>query len=198
MQALHTIKALKQKLNLVRMKMRIRVVYPIEEAEQVEGVLGDYTQDSCQVEGGKKILLCLIDPDVYRKISKLIPKEGTEDRVRVEIVDPAVADFPMPVPDVPVVPSSPTVITGNEDSKEELKAPVPRGQVPTVEVRKFGCTMCPGANFSDMGEQRAHFKSDWHKVNLKHKVASKPLLLEPEFQLLDQRELDYWLTLKNL
>lgn len=29
------------------------------------------------------------------------------------------------------------------------------------------CNMCLGASFSDVGEQRLHFKSDWHRYNVK-------------------------------
>ena len=200
MQALHAIKALKKKLSLTRMKMRIRLVYNLEEATELETLLGEYSQESMQVEGNRKVLVCLIDPDVYRKLNKLIgqPGEGVEEKIKVEIVDASVADFPMPVSEDFDAPAGPRRISGDEEEvKVVVRPPAPvKQEVPGA--RKFGCTTCPGADFPGAGDQRFHFKSDWHKINVKLKVAARPLLSEAEFQILEPRELEYWMTLKNL
>jgi ribosome maturation protein SDO1 len=202
-QALHAIKALKNKLSLARMKMRIRLAYSQEDSAEIEAILGEHTEEGMQVDGGRKVSVCLIDPDVYRKLNKLIgqPGEGKEERVRVEIVDASVADFPLPAQENFVTPAGPRKISGEEGKQEEVKVVV-KPVVPVREeppgAKKFGCTTCPGANFSGPGDQRFHFKSDWHKVNVKLKVAARPLLSEAEFQIIEPREFEYWMTLKNL
>lgn len=198
-QALHAIKALKQKLSLTRMKMRVRLAYNLEETTELEGLLGEYSQESVQVEGGRKVLVCLIDPDIYRKLNKLIgqPGEGVEERVRVEIVDASVADFPLPAQEGFEAPTGPRGVLEQREEAKVVRLPAPvKQEVPAA--RKFGCTTCPGADFPGAGDQRSHFKSDWHKVNVKLKVAARPLLSEAEFQILEPRELEYWMTLKNL
>lgn len=192
-QALHAIKALKNKLNLTRMKMRLRLTYSSEDASAIEAVLGEFTEENASVDGGRKQLLCLIDPDVFRKLNKMIGQQG-EERLRVEIVDAHVADFPLPEP------AASTQRNREDGGKEEEKVTVkpPAPVRPTETVRKFACSTCPGADFPNAADQRSHFKTDWHKVNVKLKVASRPLLSEAEFQILEPRELDYWMTLKNL
>lgn len=34
-------------------------------------------------------------------------------------------------------------------------------------INSTGCTLCLGAGFKDVSEQRAHFRSDWHRYNVK-------------------------------
>jgi pre-60S factor REI1 len=43
-------------------------------------------------------------------------------------------------------------------------------------------TTAPGKEFSSRSELADHYKSDWHKYNLKRREAGLPLLEEPDFQ----------------
>lgn len=48
------------------------------------------------------------------------------------------------------------------------------------------CNICLGAIFIDVDEQRAHFRTDWHRYNVKAKLIGGSAATEPEFaQLLD-------------
>jgi hypothetical protein len=43
------------------------------------------------------------------------------------------------------------------------------------------CSLCVNASFVNSEDQRAHYKSDWHKYNVKAKLLNKPLLSETQF-----------------
>jgi hypothetical protein len=54
---------------------------------------------------------------------------------------------------------------------------------PALESKGIACNLCLGASFTDVHEQRAHFRSDWHRYNVKMRLndaASQPVT-EPEF-----------------
>ena len=52
--------------------------------------------------------------------------------------------------------SGATAITGTEKAGKE--------------TAKFNCSKCPGAGFAESTDFRAHFRSDWHRYNLKAKI----------------------------
>ncbi|KZP01617.1 hypothetical protein CALVIDRAFT_474488 [Calocera viscosa TUFC12733] len=45
----------------------------------------------------------------------------------------------------------------------------------------FACNVCLGATFVDVQEQREHFKSDWHRYNVKLRMSSKSAVTEEDF-----------------
>ncbi|KAI0705150.1 hypothetical protein BC835DRAFT_1499259 [Cytidiella melzeri] len=51
------------------------------------------------------------------------------------------------------------------------------------------CNLCLGALFTDVDEQRAHFRSDWHRYNVKMRVGGSVAVTETQFiQLVDGLE----------
>ncbi|PVG04726.1 hypothetical protein CPB86DRAFT_821333 [Serendipita vermifera] len=48
-------------------------------------------------------------------------------------------------------------------------------------IRSASCSLCVNASFVNSDDQRAHYKSDWHKYNVKAKLLNKPLLSETQF-----------------
>lgn len=57
-----------------------------------------------------------------------------------------------------------------EPAEPERAAP----DVPAVALSSgLGCQTCPGASFEHPDEQRAHFKSDWHRYNAKARGQAK-------------------------
>jgi hypothetical protein len=48
-------------------------------------------------------------------------------------------------------------------------------------LKGIGCTICNASSFADVVEQRAHYRSDWHRYNVKAKLMNKLLLGEKEF-----------------
>ena len=73
---------------------------------------------------------------------------------------------------------------------EELKRAEPTAPVEEEKislVHTYKCTSCPGAWFEDITLHRAHFKSEWHRANLKLKMASLTLLMSDEFENLTDK-----------
>ncbi|KIY52931.1 hypothetical protein FISHEDRAFT_69388 [Fistulina hepatica ATCC 64428] len=57
----------------------------------------------------------------------------------------------------------------------------------TILDGKFGCNICPEAIFSDVNEQRLHFRSDWHRFNVKMRLNGGTTVPESGFaQLVDE------------
>jgi hypothetical protein len=48
-------------------------------------------------------------------------------------------------------------------------------------LKGIGCTLCNASSFADVVEQRAHYRLDWHRYNVKAKLMNKLLLGEKEF-----------------
>jgi len=46
----------------------------------------------------------------------------------------------------------------------------------------FASTTAPGKRFRTRSELQAHYRSDWHRYNLKRRQAGLPMLLEPDFE----------------
>lgn len=44
------------------------------------------------------------------------------------------------------------------------------------------CSLCSIAQFESIGEQRAHFSSDWHRYNIKRNLAGKAPVQEQEWE----------------
>ena len=75
----------------------------------------------------------------------------------------------------------------------ELEAHASRSQTPPVlipeqEPRGLLCSICAGAAFSDLAHQRLHYRSDWHRYNVKAKLAGKKAVSESEFSNLVEGE----------
>lgn len=55
-------------------------------------------------------------------------------------------------------------------------------QQPTIESASgLGCQTCPGASFGTPEDQRAHFKSDWHRYNTKAKLNGRKTVTADEW-----------------
>lgn len=44
------------------------------------------------------------------------------------------------------------------------------------------CSLCGIAQFESIGEQRAHFSSDWHRYNIKRSLSDKAAVKEQEWE----------------
>ena len=48
----------------------------------------------------------------------------------------------------------------------------------------LSCSVCGVASFSDVGEQRLHFRSDWHRLNARRRAAGRPAVRLERFEAL--------------
>lgn len=59
---------------------------------------------------------------------------------------------------------------GPSKSKSNSKTPATTTQAPAGSL---SCQSCPHTLFESVDEQRAHFKSDWHRYNAKARIEGK-------------------------
>ncbi|KAH6916144.1 cytoplasmic protein [Coprinopsis sp. MPI-PUGE-AT-0042] len=72
---------------------------------------------------------------------------------------------------------------------EESRAPSPEPIIAASGQR--ACNVCLGVSFRDVDEQRAHFKSDWHRYNVKTRLNGSKPVSEAEFnQLVEGLQVD--------
>ena len=64
--------------------------------------------------------------------------------------------------------------TGDGVAAAAASAAAAGGGAGGVEDAKFKCSKCPGAGFTESVDFRAHFRSDWHRYNLKAKIRGLP------------------------
>jgi hypothetical protein len=75
-------------------------------------------------------------------------------------------------------------------SEEESPSPAfayscrPKTKDPTPTVNSDGlrCFTAPGLIFTTREELQSHYKSDWHRYNLKRKVANMPPIMKVDFE----------------
>lgn len=48
-------------------------------------------------------------------------------------------------------------------------------------AKGLACTACLNAVFEDANDQRSHYRSDWHRYNVKARMAGKKVVSETEF-----------------
>lgn len=60
--------------------------------------------------------------------------------------------------------------------------PVDENSASNGAVSALGCSLCHVQTFESLPEQRSHFSSDWHRYNVKRKLANKPAVRESEWE----------------
>jgi hypothetical protein len=72
---------------------------------------------------------------------------------------------------------------------EEIKTEAP--VVPPKPIKKgLSCNTCPDAEFADVNDHRNHFKTTWHKYNIKRKSRNVDPIIEAEFNILSEQEIN--------
>lgn len=175
-QALQIIKQHKDTLGIDRAKMRIKVSFPTSLRDQIEDQVSQVGVENTYQEGNTTNIIGLINPEAYRAIYQGITDKQLAEEVSVGVLDQTV--------NVPV----------QEAPKEEVKQPV----IKPAPKPGFSCSTCPEANFEDVTEHRNHFKSLWHKYNIKRKVRELALISYEEFSIMDQEEIENFVSSKNL
>ena len=72
---------------------------------------------------------------------------------------------------------TPRTLIGQPSPREP--SPPPPKITPTSNVK--GCNICLGAAFADVDEQRAHFRTDWHRYNVKIRLTGGNPVTEVAF-----------------
>lgn len=82
----------------------------------------------------------------------------------------------------------------NQSASDHHSRPISPAPAPssTLAAASRACNICLGAEFADVDEQRAHFRSDWHRYNVKMRVGGSNAVTEAQFsQLVDGEYFSY-------
>lgn len=66
-------------------------------------------------------------------------------------------------------------------------SPPSRPSAPTTGSKS--CNICLGASFTDVDDQRTHFRSDWHRYNVKLRLRGADVVTESQFASLVEGEM---------
>ena len=73
-------------------------------------------------------------------------------------------------------------ILGAQPTINEPQEPEPDATVEGAsEQRTRACNVCPGAAFTDVNDQRAHYRADWHRYNVKLRLQGGNPVSEVDF-----------------
>ena len=89
-------------------------------------------------------------------------------------------DERLKLPNMSAVPSPPSVASTTDVEETDDSASVTDSVASSVET--FTCHTAPGVVFTSRTELSDHYRSDWHRYNLKRKVAQLPPVAREEFE----------------
>ncbi|KAI4339307.1 hypothetical protein MLD38_024266 [Melastoma candidum] len=182
-QALEVIKELQKHFPIKRAPMRLRFTVTkenspslLEQLSSWNGTIVSKHESSTDIS-----IICEVDPSVYRdceavvrnlqgKVEVLAYSVHVEGDTQVEHYDEHEdVSAQMPGPD-------PTMQLTERLEKQTL---APKYESSKVEVKQNKCSTC-NAVIGDAKEYRDHFKTDWHKHNLRRKTKQLPPLTAEE------------------
>lgn len=83
--------------------------------------------------------------------------------------------------------AGPSTSTSKSKSHANAKAPALVSQAPAGSL---SCQSCPSTLFESVKEQRAHFKSDWHRYNAKARIEGKGVVDAEQWENMVEGESD--------
>ncbi|OQR83075.1 ribosome maturation protein SBDS, partial [Thraustotheca clavata] len=182
-QALEVIKKLKEHMPITRAKMKVQVTVATSDGDATKEFLAKHEAVVVEVRTGEVLrIICLIDPSTYRTLDQYVNPKGSKDASRsLEVLDLSCHEQGEHTIDDEIAKKTDRLTL-------ETPAPVPAPMVASAapEVKKPGrpCSTC-GGDFPDTVKYREHFRSEWHRYNLKLKSKSLPLVDEATFQTID-------------
>lgn len=195
-QALDTIAILKKTMRIERKQMLIRLVGKKRSDDGVDILFlaNEAIKQLCEAEGIQII---------SRKENEEVAYDLVIDTKTYKVVESFCADHPSctceilqrqyipeekpgtaSAPTAPTAPTTPTTPTAETAETTMEAAP--------LQASRFKCSTCQ-AGFQDTGTYREHFRSDWHRFNLKRKNKGLSSLNEEDYNLLDDAERELFL-----
>lgn len=196
-QALEVIKRLQGHIPIARAKMKIQLTLPLAGAKQMKPALLREDVEILEEKWSEPTrLVALINPGSYRIVDAAVNdcvdeygsgslevielnnhKEG-EDNIDDEISQKT--DRLTPVDRRSAAPTPLPVQTAGTSTHDQSAT-----AAASSETKARQCSTCGGDFGTDMALYRAHFRSDWHRYNLKAKSLKRSVVTEAEFDALD-------------
>lgn len=193
-QALETIAILKKTMRIERKQMLIRLVgrKRSRNVDSISHLAEGAIKELCEAEGiqivsreeGEQVTFVLvIDTKNYKTVEAFCadhPSCTCEILQRQYIPEEKPTAPAAPVaPVAPATPAAPVAEAAAEPA--------------ALQTSRFKCSTCQ-AGFQDTGAYREHFRSDWHRFNLKRKNKGLSSLSEEDYNLLDDAERELFLS----
>ncbi|EEY57818.1 ribosome maturation protein SBDS, putative [Phytophthora infestans T30-4] len=174
-QALELIKKLPEHIPLARAKMKIQVTTPASGAQAIKTGLQKEGAEIVEQTGSETVrMVVLITPGSYRIVNSLV-QEHTAGQGSLEVIDLKSHQ------------------EGEHTIDDEISKKTERlGLATTKKARP--CSTCGGDFSADMSKYREHFRSEWHRYNLKRKSKKQPVISEEEFNELDTEDVETFLS----
>ena len=153
------------------MQVQVRVLNDKDSISAVKAAVS--TVDKSVINGDNCVMECLIVPDTYREVDKLVTKTLKGDievlQLSVRLVEEcALTDRHEELPEVSF--DKPPAFESKKKLAENKKE------------EGFTSNTAPGVVFPDRNALREHMKSDWHKFNLKRKTQGQDMLTEDQYK----------------
>eukprot|EP01018_Ginkgo_biloba_P012422 Gb_30054 [translate_table: standard] len=218
-QALDLIRELQKQFPIKRSPMKLRLLIPENHAASFLEKLETWNTciESKEVSGNQLSVVCQIEPGYFRDCDALVRDcKGRLDVLSVSVhkegdvsvdeynddVDASMRNYQVSQLQGDKSPShvkrlaesmSKTTLADNDSSLSgslitRQEGPSGEPVITQEERRQQQCTTC-NAGVGDAKQYRDHFKSDWHKHNLKRKMKQLPPL-SPEECLVDREVVD--------
>ncbi|CAK4079364.1 unnamed protein product [Aphanomyces euteiches] len=176
-QASDVVQSLKARIPITRAKMKVQVSVGLQDESLLNDFLSSNTANIVEQQSSDAGLsyVCLIEPDVYRSIDTFVAQDAaSRSFVVVERYFHEGSELVLESEDVKPAPVA-TNETPAQPPAIPVAAPKPRGRA---------CGTC-GGNFADSAQYRDHFRSEWHRYNLKMKAKGSAVTDERSFLALD-------------
>ncbi|ETV92665.1 SBDS family rRNA metabolism protein [Aphanomyces invadans] len=194
-QALDVIGKLQDHMPITRAKMKVQVSVPAKDGKSTKKYLEQHNATVLDQKGTSDTLrlICLIDPGAYRGLDAFVANNGDNiDGARsLEVLELSCHEEGEHSIDAEISKKTERfgMATGTPPSHTVLPPPLPAAPASNAPAASAGrpCSTCGGA-FTDTAVYREHFRSEWHRYNLKLKAKKRPSIDQAAFDQLSAHD----------
>lgn len=193
-QALEVIKKLQTHIPIARAKMKIQLTLPLAGAKSIRSALAKEGAEVLDVKLSEPSrLVLLINPGSYRVVDALVDEySGGSGVGALEVIElNNHKEGEDTIDDEISQKTDRLALTADKRSATPTALPVQTaGVVASADAaadsapKTRQCSTCGGDFGSDMAQYREHFRSEWHRYNLKAKATKQPVVSADTFAAL--------------
>lgn len=193
-QALEVIKKLQGHIPIARAKMKIQVTLPLAGAKKIKSTLLKEGAEILEEKWSEPTrLVLLINPGSYRVVDALVEENSGDSGVgSLEVIELNNHKEGEDNIDDEISQKIDRLVLSSSDKRAAAPTPLPVQTATAAggdaEKKSRQCSTCGGDFGADMAKYREHFRSEWHRYNLKVKSKKMPTVSEDEFNAVDPED----------